>query len=755
MPKIFTSLFILLCSVITIPICGQDNATQYIGPEIYIKKTNQKITLDGVLDEVAWNKDNIQFPFWQYFPLDSISANGQTEIYMTYDDQNLYVAVKCYSNGNDFITPSLRRDYGFRGNDNISILFDTYSDATNAFLFGLNPYGVRREALISNGGRQGRDFSSSWDNKWRGTSKSYDDYWIGEFAIPFKTIRYQEGASEWRFNAYRNDTQLNEYSTWSNIPRNRIVMDLTYMGKIIWDEPLKKPGTNFAAIPYLSAAGARDFEGAPNGKPSSDFAVGGDAKIGITAGLNLDLTVNPDFSQVEVDRQVTNLDRFEIFFPERRQFFLENADLFGSFGHPRVNPFFSRRIGVAQDTATGQNIQNTILFGSRLSGKINDRARIGLLNMQTAKQVGNDLPGINYTVAALEKTVFSRSQIVGIFVNQQSINPSNFGGELPTYNRVGGLEYRLATADNRWSGKMSYQHAFTPETTADGDAQYFRLYYEVPRFRIGIDQYIVSEGFDAKVGFIQRKDILYLSPEGFINFFQSEKSIVNRHRIGFDTQIFYKLGADDNEIIRDFGLWEWEGRLFYEARFKNTTSIEARLCYKDVTLLDDFDPTRIQDDSVFLAAGERFKYTSLELSYRSDVRKEFSYRINANFGQFFNGSIWGVRGRLNYRFQPFGQFSLEYGYNRIVLDDPFKPANLWLVGPRFDLTFTKNLFLTALVQYNSQLDNMNINARFQWRYAPVSDFFLVYTDNYLTNPWDQFGARNRSIVAKVTYWLNL
>jgi len=755
LPKVLTFLFILLSLVVCAPTIGQDNATEYIGSEIHIKKTTQKITLDGELNESAWIKGNTDSPFWQYFPVDSISANGQTEIFMTYDDQNIYVAVRCYSNNNDFITPSLRRDYSFRGSDNISILFDTYNDATNAFLFGLNPYGVRREALISNGGRRGGDFSSSWDNKWRGTAKSYENYWVAEFAIPFKTIRYKEGALEWRFNAYRNDTQLSEHSTWSNIPRNRIVMDLTYMGKILWDEPLKKPGTNFAAIPYLSTVTARDFEGDQNGKYNSDFAVGGDAKIGITAGLNLDLTVNPDFSQVEVDRQVTNLDRFEIFFPERRQFFLENADLFGSFGHPRVNPFFSRRIGVAQDTATGQNIQNTILFGSRLSGKINDRARIGLLNMQTAKQLENDLPGINYTVAALEKTVFSRSQIVGIFVNQQSINPGDFGDELPVYNRIGGLEYRLTTADNRWSGKLSYQHAFTPADQSDGDAQYFNLVYEVPRFRVGIDQYAISEGFDARVGFVPRRDILYLSPEAFVNFFQSENSFINRHRIGFDTQIFYKLGGDDNEVIRDFALWEWEGRIFYEARFRNTSNIEARLQYKDVTLLDDFDPTRIQDETIFLSAGERFKYTSMTLSYRSDIRKEFSYRINTNFGQFFNGTILGVNGEVNYRFQPYGQFSLEYGYNRIVLDESFVPANLWLVGPRIDLTFTKNLFLTALVQYNSQLDNLNINARFQWRYAPVSDFFIVYTDNYLTNPWEQFGVRNRAIVAKITYWLNL
>jgi len=722
-------------------------------PEIHIKKTVEKITIDGQLLEPVWHTNGNSGDFWQYFPSDSVTANGQTIIYMTYDENYLYVAVKCYSKANDFITPSLRRDYSFRGNDNISILFDTYSDVTNAFLFGLNPYGVRREALISNGGREGRSFSSSWDNKWKGDARFYEDHWIGEFAIPFKTIRYREGATEWRFNAYRNDTQNNEYSSWSNIPRNRIIMDLTYMGKIIWDEPLKKPGTNFSVIPFVSAAVDRNYEEEPNGKANKAFGIGGDAKIGITAGLNLDLTVNPDFSQVEVDRQVTNLDRFEIFFPERRQFFLENADLFSSFGDRRLNPFFSRRIGVAQDTATGQNIQNTILFGTRLSGKVNDRMRIGLLNMQTAKQVNNDLPGINYTVAAVEKTVFARSQIAGIFVNQQAINPDDFSNDLPRYNRVGGLEYRLATADNRWSGKLSYQRAFTPADQKDGNAQFFSLNYEVPRFRVGIDQYVINNAFDAKVGFVPRKDILFLSPEARINFYQDEEATINLHRIGFDTRIFYKLGEDDNEVIQDFDLWEWEGFLFYEASFKNSARMEIAMGYQEVTLLDDFDPTRTQADDVFLEAGEKFGFARLFLSYSSDSRQAFSYRVNGTAGQFFNGSRVGINGQFNYRFQPFGQVTLEYRYNRISLADPFVPANLWLVGPRLDFTFTKSLFLTTLLQYNSQLNNLNINARFQWRYAPVSDFFLVYTDNYLTNPWDQFGARNRALVAKITYWL--
>lgn len=713
-----------------------------------------EIILDGQLDESAWFESQNTGDFWQYFPTDSVHAQGGTEIYMTYDDNNLYVAVKCKTIANDFVVPSLKRDYGFRSNDNISILFDTYNDATNAFLFGMNPAGVRREALISNGGRRGRDFASSWDNKWAGTSKSYKNYWIGEFSIPFKTLRYQEGATEWRFNSYRNDTQINELSTWNNIPRNQIIMDLSYMGKIIWDEPLKKQNANFTVIPYTSTALSRDYEDDPNGNIQSDLNIGGDAKIGITSGLNLDLTVNPDFSQVEVDRQVTNLDRFEIFFPERRQFFLENADLFGGFGGGRLNPFFSRRIGVAQDTATGQNIQNTILYGARLSGKVNNRLRVGLLNMQTAKQTANDLPAYNYTNAAIEKTVFARSQIAAFFVNKQAVGNDDLGADLNSYNRTTGLEYRLASADNVWAGKIGVQKTFTPDITTNDFAQYIRLGYTKRLFNIGFDQYFIENNFTPEVGFVPRKDMLYLSPEASINIFPSNKTI-NRHRIGFDVLLYYKLGQDDSEVIKDFGSWEREFVGFHEMRFQSSANLEYRLSNTNVTLLNDFDPTRIQDDDVYLPAGSTYNYTNLNIRFRSDSRQRFSYRLGANAGQFYNGYRLSTNGELTYRFQPYGSVGLEYRLNYIDLEAPFKPATLWLVGPRVDLTFTKSLFLSTFIQYNSQLDNLNINARFQWRYAPVSDFFIVYTDNYLTNPWDEFGSRNRALVAKLTYWLNL
>ncbi len=728
---------------------------QTIYPDLHLKKTTEKIVLDGQLNEAAWFAAAGASDFWQFFPSDSARAGGETEIYMTYDENNLYVAVKCYSSSNQFLIPTLKRDYSFRNSDNISILFDTYNDQTNAYLFGMNPEGVRREALISSGGRDRSAFDGSWDNKWDGEAKKYENYWIAEFAIPFKTIRFTEGSTRWRFNAYRNDTQINEITSWVNIPRNNILMDLTYMGNMIWDEPLQKPKTNISVIPYTAGSVIRDFENLDETKAVTDFSFGGDAKIAVTSGLNLDLTVNPDFSQVEVDQQVTNLDRFEIFFPEKRQFFLENADLFGSFGPSRVNPFFSRRIGVAIDTATGQNVQNKILYGARLSGKLNDKLRVGLLNMQTAKQLDNDLPSFNYTVAAVEQRVFKRSNIAFMAVNKQAINAEDFSSSLNEYNRVAGLEYRLASADNRWIGKSNYFQAFTPsEDKTDKFTHFTQLVYNRRKYRIEWAHLYVGDGYDAEVGFVPRKDILLLSPELSLNFYP-KKGTISEHNVGFDARWIYKVGKDDNLIQQDFGLADMGLEFFWRFNFRSTARLSANVDYNRILLLSDFDPTRIQSDEIFLPAGSVHKFTTFSLNYNSSQFNLFEWELEPTVGQFYNGFRAGLQGSFTYKYPPFGFVSLDYSYNHIELDAPFESADLWLVGPRIDLTFSKKVFLTTFIQYNNQFDNLNINARFQWRFKPVSDFFLVYTDNYITNPFDQFGVRNRAIVAKLTYWLNL
>lgn len=747
-------LIVLMLSVYSIHAQRMNKIDDDVLASVMVNRTTEKIVLDGQLDEEVWKKAKPATNFSQYIPSSDVPAKGETEVFMASDEKYLYIAAKCYTTGSDFIVNSLKRDYGFFGTDNISFMLDTYSDKTNSFMFGINPYGVRREALVFGGGRERGNFSMSWDNKWAGEAKMYEDYWIAEIAIPFSTLRFNAGAKKWRFNCYRYDTQLNEVSTWTNIPRNLIIANVGYMGEMIWEEPIKKQRKSISVIPYAAGGAFRDFEDVNETKYNFTSGFGGDAKIGITSGLNLDLTINPDFSQVEVDRQVTNLERFEIFFPEQRQFFLENADLFSSFGAGRITPFFSRRIGVSLDTATDLNVQNRILYGARLSGKINDRLRVGLLNSQTAAQPENDLPSFNYTVAAVEQNVFDRSSVAFIFVNKQAVNPNEFGNTYEPYNRVAGLEYRLATSDNKWDGKLVYHQVFSPTEEKHKYFNMSSITYNERKFRLEMAHLLVGNGYNPEAGFVVRKDMLFLSPEASINIFPVDKKIT-QHRIGFDLRHIYKLGQDDSEIVEDFNWIESRLQTFWDISFLNSSRLRIEANYDDFILLDDFDPTRLQEDSVFLAAGSRHNFAYVNMTFTSDNRKDLSMSLSPIVGSFFNGSRAGVNSQLTYRYKQYGTIALDVNYNYIKLEEPFVPTNLWLIGPRLDLTFSKTLFLTTFVQYNNQLDNLNINARLQWRFQPASDFFLVFTDNYITEPFDQFGVRNRAFVAKMTYWFNI
>jgi hypothetical protein len=247
---------------------------------------------------------------------------------------------------------------------------------------------------------------------------------------------------------------------------------------------------------------------------------------------------------------------------------------------------------------------------------------------------------------------------------------------------------------------------------------------------------------------------MLLSPEAGLIFFP-ENSVFNRHSFNLDLRFFMAIGKDDNAFLPDWTMSEQQTELEWSFQLENNTRGSLTLTNNKLTLLNDFDPTRLQDDDIVLAEGSNYQFLEFEGEYTSDQRKIFSWSVNPSLGQFFNGYRLGFGGNFTYRIQPYGSIGIRYNYNYIELDKPFRPVNIWLVGPRFDLTFSKELFFSTAIQYNNQLDNLNINARFQWRFAPVSDFFLVYTDNYLVEEFSQFGQRNRALVAKITYWLNL
>jgi hypothetical protein len=720
-------------------------------PSVLIKRATAPIVLDGQITEPDWQAAQVASQFMQFFPTDTVLAHAQTEIRLTYDDQFIYIAAKMHNLGpRKYVTPSLRRDFRGEANDGISIVLDTFKDKTNAFIFGVNPYGVQREGLVANGGGTGADdFSLNWDNKWYSEAKIYEDYWVAEIAIPFKTIRFKEDLTSWNINFYRIDSEYAERSTWSPIPRNFDIVNLAFNKELVWDKPLRKPGPNVSVIPYSAINSSRNFsEATPT---DTKLQLGGDAKISVGPALNLDLTVNPDFSQVEVDEQVTNLDRFEIFFPERRQFFLENADLFSNFGVEGTRPFFSRRIGIARDSSTGQNIQNTIYGGARLSGKINNNTRIGVLNMQAGKDAAINLSSINYTVATLQQKVFSRSNIGFIFINKQAFQDS-IGGDFKInpniHSRTAGADFNLASADNRWTGKAFYHHSFDETKSDSAFALGGFINYNTLKWDLRVFTRQVGANYNPEVGFVRRQDIQQLASTNWYNIYPESGSIQS-HGPGFDF-----------DMVRNekFGFLDWDYNFMYRIQWRTTAQFNIRLREEYTYLFEPFDPSG--KEGLELPSNSAYRNFLVVASYFSDARKKFFFNVSTRVGGYFNGNRINLAGLLTYRYQPWGFTSLTFSYNRIRLPQPYNDSDLILIGPRFDFTFTRNVFWTTFIQYNNQINNLNINSRFQWRFKPVSDLFIVYTDNYLAQSGENEILRigqpkNRALVLKLTYWLNL
>jgi hypothetical protein len=722
-------------------------------PSFTIKRSVDLIKLDGILDEASWKEAEMTDHLIQQFPYDTSRARARTEFRLTYDDRFLYVSAIAYDKvPGKYVMSSLRRDFRGPGLDGVSVILDPFQDVTNGFFFGVNPAGVQREGLIANGYIAREDMNLSWDNKWYSATKIHEGYWTAEFAIPYKTLRYKAGAKRWNVKLYRQDSKENERSVYPFTPRFFEIGNLNYSAEMIWDKPLGHPGSNVSLIPYTAGQASQDFEKGESRK--SEVQVGGDAKIAVTSSLNLDLTVNPDFSQVEVDQQVTNLDRFEIFFPEKRQFFLENADLFSSFGHIAARPFFSRRIGVARDASTGLNVQNRILFGARLSGNVNKNWRIGMLNMQTAKVENSNIPSYNYTVATGQRRLGTNSNVRAIFVNRQQFKIDSSDVRLSGYdfNRVAGLDYNYSFLNNKWTGNLFYHRQFSDKNPGKEFAHGYSLVYSTQKLNFNWFHQIIGSGFDPAVGFVPRNGYKRISPS-MRYFFYPKSDITISHGPTSDLAFIW----DDR-----YGYTDHDLKVGYSFIFQSNSTLDfiARNSY--TFLFRNFNATNTPNtpDSLKLPAFSEYTYSSAQIAFVSDPRKVINYEAGGTVGQYFNGTRAGVRTVVNYRFQPYGLFSVEFNYNRITLPKPYKSADIYLISPRLDLTLTKSVFFTTFFQYNSQFNNVNINSRFQWRFKPVSDLFIVYTDNYFysteqPNQQQNFTPKNRALVLKLTYWLNI
>jgi Domain of unknown function (DUF5916)/Carbohydrate family 9 binding domain-like len=761
MKRYFSFLFCTLWSICLIAQNKDENYTYRI------KKTTEKINLDGVLTESVWKNTQKATDFFLNKPFDTAYAKAQTIVSVTFDEQNLYIAATCYQDKRTYRVSSLKRDFEGGSSDVFTVNIDTYKDKLNAFHFALSPFNVQREGLIDNG----ENLVTFWDNKWYSAVKNYDYKWVIEMAIPFKTLRYKvtEGHNDWRINFARNVLENNEISTWSPVPRNFTPNNTAFNGLLSWEDAPPRPSKNITIIPFVSANAATDFprteelQKLPTINTNSQ-SIGADAKIAVTSALNLDLTFNPDFSQVEVDRQVANLSRFELFFPERRQFFLENSDLFDKWGFPNSRPFFSRRIGIGENPVTGENARVPIIAGARLSGKIDNKTRIGVINMQTKSvDFGNDqvLPATNYSVATMQRTVFNRSILGAVAVNKQNFlkpltnaQKANFNA----FNRVVGLEYNHYSADGKWEGESYYHHSFSPDKNGHSLAQY--VGFSVPTFSARLGYMQVGKGYETETGFTPRDQFRSFYTSSDYAYFTPDKWGKKLNTIGLSYEGDYVL--------------DWDGKLldvdakvgtFVELDDQSNAYVGVNLGY--TYLFFPFDPTNaflsadpdLKKNIVDLPIGH-YTYPRFAIGCETSKRNWWSFEFDYNRGKYFNGKSTVFEGSVGARIQPYGNISIDYNYYNIKLPAPYNTTRYWLVGPRADFAFSRKLFTSALLQYNTQTNNMNINARLQWRFRPVSDMFLVYTQNYFAENIPNYNVRafdvkNRAIVFKITYWLNL
>lgn len=738
MNEIAIPLRLLLSFLALIPVfISAQNMAPPTDRNIQIHRTTQSIVLDGKLDEPIWQEAELGDGFWNKWPDDTKPAEALTEVRVLFDDQFIYVGAVCYSE-KDYIIQTLKRDQGHWDSDGFAVVLDPVNKKTNGFFFGVNALNGQSEGLVP---ADFESFNFDWDNKWFSAVTNLPDRYIIEMAIPFKTLRYDGENKHWGINFIRNDMKRNMYSTWNYVPLNFDGIDFGYMGTMVWDKAPKPARGNISIIPYMIGGYYKDHENSETAVLTPNAGL--DAKVAVSSSLNLDLTINPDFSQVEVDVQQTNLERFDLFFPERRTFFLENSDLFGSFGIPPTRPFFSRRIGLDDEVRP-----IPILFGARLSGNVTEKWRIGLMSMQTGAK--NDFLGQNYSVGAFQRRVLKRSSVNGILLNRQAFADGKFVGD--DFNRNAGLEFNYSSADGKWIAWGQYHQTFGPEKLEDPRYYNIGIGTQLRNLTYFSSYSHTGTNFDVDIGFNARQlnydadrdtvfklgyNILYNIVE--YAFYPENQEVINRH--GPKTEIVPIWNPDGslNEISATNG---------YSVNFQNQSSVTAGWDYYHVNL--PFPTDLIGGDEPLPVAT--YQFNSARAEYSSDKRKALSFTTTGRYGSFYNGKIRSFSLALLYRAQPWGNFSLTFRRDDITLPDLYGETALLLVSPRIEINFRRNLFWTTFLQYNTQNDNFNINSRLQWRFKPMSDLFVVYTDNYGT---ETFNLKNRGIVIKLNYWLTM
>lgn len=694
--------------------------------------------IDGeVLNEALWEQVYTIRDLKQIKPDYGAPASEKTAIKVAYTAKTLYVAVVCFDTSPEKIVVSdSRRDADLNDDDSFLFIIDTYNDQQNGFLFGTNADGMEYDAQIDNEGEG--NFSANrqqggvvggtninWDASWEVKTKKGDFGWSAEFAIPLRSIRFNGGDNKtWGINFQRNISKRSETAYWANLPLGFDIKRLSLAGKM-HGLNLKSP-KNLKIIPYSLVQSIQNNH--PPKNTTGNTAVGGDIKYSLTPGLTLDMTYNTDFAQVEVDEQQVNLDRFNLFFPEKRPFFLENAGQF-SVGSPgEVDLFFSRRIGIG----SGGSLV-PIIGGSRVSGKIG-QTNIGLLSMFT-DEIPDETGAIellknNYSVARINHDFAAqRSSLGGIMVSRSGLN------DPLDYNRVVAVDGKLGIGKKaQLSGYLS--QSSTPGIETDAHAFNFLAVYNWNGWNLRAGYTEVGEGFNPEVGFLLRS--AFKKPE-FLIFKQWRPKNTGK-LLEVRPHISYR-GYWNFQNTQETGFLHVDNHWVWESGFEIHTGIN----FTRETVLSAFPIS-----NVTVPTGA-YNHQEFQFVLMSNANRKFYYQTRTLIGGYFGGNRISSTNRATFRLGD--KFNTEgvFNYNRLQL--PEGDANVLISGLRLAYSFTPRMFLQSLIQYNNVSNITSVNARFGWLRNANTGLFVVLN---IIKDTDYFDAlNNQSITIKYSHQFDL
>lgn len=700
--------------------------------EIRVEKATDKINMDGNLDEASWKYAKPITELVQYEPRQGEAPSLKTEVRILFDEKNLYFSGVCYdSAGRKGIrVPNMQRDFSFDENDLLGIAIDGLLDKRNAMAFQTNPYGAQRELLISDGS----NFNREWISLWSVKTKIYDWGWTAEFAIPWKSIRYKAGSDRMGIIILRSMRRLNENVTYPPIPRVFTPYQMPYEAVLTGLELPADIGINVQVNPYVLAESFKeDKEGSTSRE--QDVKVGGEVKWALGTNTVMDFTINTDFAQVDVDRQVVNLARFSVLFPERRQFFLEGNEIYTMQALDALQPFFSRRIGL-DDSGNPIPIDAGVRFTTRSPEK-----NVGALVIRQRAQGGN--PAANFAVARYSHNLTDQgTRIGGLATFRYDEADSSGKTNANSTVTIDGLYRPNQKTNVFWMLSGSNNSGLMNNSGWAGSVW---AYYDTNDIYAGHVQAVVSDKYDPRTGFVDATNYILISPAVALKLrpkWLPSKWI--RQYSPSVTMYFYNYYQD---------LSFREGYISYSPLsldFQNGGSFSYDFTTNWQNLIEPFTPLGIT-----IEPG-RYSYNNHSFALESDNSRKLFFSTEYNFGGYFNGNIQSLSASARIAPDPHVALTLSYSHNNIQnLGVSASSVTTNLATAEIRLALNPRVQWISFFQYNTAVNRSTLNTRVQWEYKPLSFIYLVLNNNRqdFFNSETQINSRinTQQGVFKITY----